>query len=545
MNLFRGNGMKLLASSVVLLGMLMAACGGDSNGGSATKDNNQGGAANAAPADQQVLRMRITGEPKTIDPQLTNFADETTLTKPLFSGLFTFDEDLKVVPNVAAEMPTADNGGISKDGLIYTIKLRKDAKWSDGKTVTANDFAYSLKRALDPKLAGPYTSFYFAIKGAEAYNTALGTKDKPLTPSDADLAKLRDTVGVTAKDETTVVYTLAEPSPSFLNVMALWTAFPVRQDVVEKFGDKWTEAGNHVSNGAFMLKEWKHNERIILVPNPNWFGTPKPQLQQIKVLFMDDDAAAYAAYLNNELDIVGVPPANRREVATAGSPLNKELLRKNELTTFALFMNNKMAPFDNLKVRQAFATAFDRKAFVEVVLPGRRPADNDLDTRGHARLRRRSRQAVRLQPHEGEAASRRSRLSGRQGPAQGHVPCQLDRHQPERDCAVRDRQLQEEPRHRCRVRVRRLGHGVSALHQEPASGHDQWLGRGLAVPGQLAAANSRYGRFEQPHPVLERQLRRPCEEGGSGAGSGEEPGPLQAGPEAGTRRRCSGADLQP
>ena len=367
MKVFQGSGLKLLASAVAFLGLTLAACGGDDDGGGgAAKD--EGAAADAAPADQQILRLRLLGEPKTIDPHLTNFAEETTLTKSLFSGLFTYDENLKVIPNAAAEMPTTENSGISKDGLTYTIKIRKDAKWSDGQALTAKDFVYSMKRAMDPKLAGPYTSFYFAIKGAEEYNTAFGTKDAPKTPSDADLTKMRDAVGASAKDDNTVVYQLKEPYPSFLSVMALWTSFPVRQDVVEKYGDKWTEPGNHIGNGPFVLKEWVHGSRLVFEQNPNWFG--KAKLTRISISIIEDVTAAYAAYLNNELDMTDVPPANRREVATAASPLNKELQRKNELTTFALIYNNKEAPFDKLKVRQAFALALDRKAYVDVVLSG-------------------------------------------------------------------------------------------------------------------------------------------------------------------------------
>jgi len=365
----KGSGLRLFASAVVLLGLAFSACGGDDNKAAGTTKADDSAPADAAPADQQVLRVRIGGEPKTIDPHLTNFAEETTLTKSLFSGLFTYDENLKVIPSVAAEMPTAENGGISKDGKTYTIKINKNAKWSDGKALAASDFVYSMKRAMDPKLGGPYTSFYFALKGAKEYNTAFGTKEAPKTPSDADLTKLRDGVAVTAKDASTIVYELSEPYPSFLSVLALWTAFPVRQDVVEKYGDKWTEPANHIGNGPFVLKEWVHGSRLVFEQNQNWH-LGKAKLTRITISIMEDVTAAYAAYLNNELDMTDVPPANRREVANPGSPLNKELQRKNELTTFALIYNNKQAPFDNIKVRKAFATAVDRKAYVDVVLSG-------------------------------------------------------------------------------------------------------------------------------------------------------------------------------
>ena len=345
--------------------VLAFACGGDDSGNQAGTDDDY----TLAPASEQVLKLRITGEPKTIDPHLANFAQETTMVKPLFSGLFTYDQDLKVVPNVAAEMPTTDNGGISKDGLTYTIKLRKDAKWSDGRAVTANDFVYSMKRAMDPKLAGPYTSFFHVIKGAAEYNKALGTTAEPKTASDAELARLRDQIAVTAKDETTVVYALNQPYGSFLDILSIWTAYPVRQDVVERHGDRWIEAGNMVSNGAFMLKEWAHGERFVLEPNPQWHGETKAMVR-LEVAMIADDTAAYAAYQNNELDIVGVPPANRKEVQSPAHPFNSQLFRKPDATVFALMMNNKEAPFDNQKVREAFGVGFDRKAFVEAALQG-------------------------------------------------------------------------------------------------------------------------------------------------------------------------------
>ena len=94
-------------------------------------------------------------EPRTLDPARSNLSVENSVNKSLFEGLFTYDENLKLVPNLATELPTGDNGGISANGLTYTVKIPDNARWSDGTALTANDFVYSLKRALDPKLAGP------------------------------------------------------------------------------------------------------------------------------------------------------------------------------------------------------------------------------------------------------------------------------------------------------------------------------------------------------------------------------------------------------
>ena len=356
---------KWFMAFVAVMGLLLAACAGDESDDS---DSGSSGVS-MAPADQQVLRLRIQGEPKTIDPQLSDQAQEVTLTRALFSGLFTYDEDLNVVPNLAVEMPSVDNGGVSEDGLTYTIRLNPDAMWSDGQPVTAEDFVYSMKRALDPNLAAGYASFFYGLQGAAEYNSALGTAEEPKKPGEAELASMRDGVGISASDPHTLVYNLTQPNPSFLNLLALWTAFPVRQDVVEQFGATWTEAETHVGNGAFMLSEWAHGEKLVLEPNPHWFGE-KPSLQRIEFYVIEDDVAAFQAYQAGELDVVTVPPAALEEVRNPSSAYADQLTIEADLATFALFMNYKTAPFDNELVRQAFGTAIDRQAYVEGVLAG-------------------------------------------------------------------------------------------------------------------------------------------------------------------------------
>jgi oligopeptide transport system substrate-binding protein len=354
--------MKWFMAFVAVLGLLLAACAESESPGA-----DDSGSTGPSLAAEQVLRLRIQGEPKTIDPQLTNQASEITLTRALFSGLFSYDSDLNVVPNLAVEMPTIANGGISEDGLTYTVKLNPDAMWSDGQAVTAKDFVYSMKRALDPSLASSYATFFYSLTGAAEYNSALGTPEEPLEPSDAELAGLRDGVGISAKDDHTLVYKLTQPNPSFLNLLALWTAFPVRQDIVEQFGDTWTEAETHAGNGAFMLTEWTHGEKMVLQPNPYWFGE-KPTLTRLEFYMIEDDVAAYQAYKAGELDVVTVPPAAQEEASSAA--FADQLTIEPELATFGLFMNYKTAPFDNELVRKAFGTAIDRDAYVNGVLAG-------------------------------------------------------------------------------------------------------------------------------------------------------------------------------
>lgn len=352
---------RIFLAAAAALSLALVACSGSS-------DTPQTSTSSAAPPEQQILRMRINGEPKTIDPGLVNFASEVSLTRQLFAGLFTYDESLKVVPQLATAVPTVDNGGLSRDGLTVSVKL-KDAKWSDGKDVTASDFVYGMQRVLDPKTAAPFASTYYSIVGAREYNTALGTRDAPRTPSEAQLGELKNAVGVKAQDDKTVVYTLRTADPSFLNRLASPASYGVRQDIVAKFGDKWTEAGNLVSNGPFVLSEWAHEQRLVLTPNPNYYGE-KAKLQRLVVNIIPEDAGAYAAYLAGDLDVVGVPSAVLRDVSSPANPVNAQLRKMPDLATFAMFMNAAQAPFENQKVREAFSMAVDREAFVLGVQQG-------------------------------------------------------------------------------------------------------------------------------------------------------------------------------
>jgi oligopeptide transport system substrate-binding protein len=348
-------------SIIAAFGLVLAACGGDDT-------SSYGANGKPLPADQQVLRVRMSGEPGTIDPQLASGATEASIAKQIGAGLFTYDGDLKVVKNLAKEMPTVANGGISADGMTYKIEVAEDAKWSDGKAVTPADFVYGIQRALDPQIASPYAPFFYGIVGALDYNTALGTAAQPKSASPEQLQQLRARVGVSAEGNK-VVYHLAEPTPSFLNLLAIWTSFPARQDIIEKYGASWTDPETIVSSGPFVLKSWEHDQKMTFEPNPYWAGE-KPKLSRLEVNIITDDSVAYTAYLNGELDMVALPASAVREATNPGSSIASQVVKTPDLTTVALFMNNTSAPFDNALVRQAFGSAIDRDAYVQGVLQG-------------------------------------------------------------------------------------------------------------------------------------------------------------------------------
>ncbi len=343
---------KLLGGFIAFTSILLvlASCG--SPGGTTTPSTGN---------TPQVYRVNLAAEPATIDPNRASWAQERTIILQVFEGLLNFNPDLTLRPDVAKEIPTVANKGISADGLTYTFNLNPKAVWSDGKKVVAGDFEYSIKRMLSPEIASDYASFYFAIKGAEAYN---GSGDKDA----ATQQQLKDAVAVKAVNDSTLQITLAQQSPTFLQVMALWPSYPIRKDIVDQYGEKWTEPPNYIGNGAFLLTEWVHQDHLTLKANPKYWGE-KPLLTEIDIKEITDANASLAAFKNNELDMSGVSPGT--EKATMADPvLGKEVVRNPELVTFGFRYNFKIAPFDNLKVRQAIATAIDRNAFIEQVRGG-------------------------------------------------------------------------------------------------------------------------------------------------------------------------------
>ena len=177
-----------------------------------------------------------------------------------------------------------------------------------------------------------------------------------------------DDVGVEAVDDQTLRITLAGPSPTFLQKMVLVHVFPVREDLIAQFGVGWTEAGNYIGNGPFVMTEWVHQDHITLEANSAYWGA-RPSLDKITLKMIGDPNAELAGYRNNELEISRVPPGT--ESATlSDATLGQEVVRILDLSSVALFLNNATPPFNNQKVRQAFSAAIDRDAWIDQVING-------------------------------------------------------------------------------------------------------------------------------------------------------------------------------
>jgi len=323
------------------------------------------GAYTPAAKEQQVWVMEYR-QPSFLDPHKSNFAQDIAAERLLSRPLFWVDEKGTPTAAVAAELPTRQNNGVSADGKTMTIKLRDGQKFSDGSPLTAKDFEYSIKRALHPKLASLYASELHNIVGAKEFNTA---------KTEGDFARLRDAVGVRAVDDKTLEVKLVNPQPTMPSILGMWMAYPVKQSAVEANGapientDWAVDPRRNISNGPFVLKEYKEKDRIVLEANPNYTLEPKPKLQRIEMRIVEDEEVAYQAFQTGELDFSRIP-TSKIPLVDQDPNLKKQNVRAQEPTIFWLRMNNATKPFDNVKVRQAFAKAIDRDAFIKVVLGG-------------------------------------------------------------------------------------------------------------------------------------------------------------------------------
>ncbi len=326
----------------------------------ATEAATTGGTAEAG-----VLRLNTGSDPDNVDPQKASFVGEIQYIMMAYQGLMTFDKDMKPVP-AAAESVEA-----SADGLKYTFKIRADSKYSDGTPLTAKNFEYAWHRLANPETAGQYQSLPCGIIKGYSEWSAAACQGMTMTDTLAlDLKTLEADYGVKAVDDSTLEIELTAPAPYFLSMAALWIGAPAREEDVTKGDDWWYDAENYIGNGPFVLKEWDHGNKATWEPNPNYNGPLGPvKLKQVVYNMIPDSQVAFQAYQNGELDVLGIAPEDSAAVQT-DPVLSKEVVDTVGSCTFYFGFNTKIAPFDNIKVRQAFAQTFDREAWVRDIQNG-------------------------------------------------------------------------------------------------------------------------------------------------------------------------------
>ena len=356
------NRKRLLALALVgvmSLGMLLSGCGGTS-AQSPSPSPSASAPAESTPAEGFDMAVCIASEPQTIDPALNSAVDGAIMTQHMFEGLMKWVDSgnpvndkgnmnyAALAAGQAESYEKTDNG----DGTVtYTFKIRSDAKWSDGQPVTANDFVYSWQRLANPLTAADYCYMIDMVQGYAAVNAG-----------EADPT----TLGVSAPDESTFVVNLTYDCPYFLEICAFPAAFPVRQDIIEAYGDTWTTDDNsshYISNGPWKLAEWVHDSYIKMVPNEYHYDAANLGPNSLTFQLMEDQNSMLAAYRSGDLQFIEDMPVDE----IAGLLASGELNIVDYIGTYYVCYQTQAAPFDNALVRQAFTLAIDSKYIVEQV----------------------------------------------------------------------------------------------------------------------------------------------------------------------------------
>ncbi|HTL68118.1 MAG TPA: peptide ABC transporter substrate-binding protein [Lacunisphaera sp.] len=311
-------------------------------------------------ARDQVLLRGLSADPSDLDPHLITGLPEINVVSTLFEGLVAEDPvDLHPIPGVA-ESWEAD-----PDGLAYTFHLRANARWSDGTPVTAQDFANSVRRMLTPSLGADYATMLYVLKNAEAFNQ--GTLK--------DFAQ----VGIRTPDARTIRFELAHPAPYFVSLLTHPAWYPVKLSAIEKTGspwqrgNPWTRPGSLVGNGAFVLREWRRGEVIVVEKSPTYWDAAAVRLHAIRFKPATDVDSEERAFRAGQLHITEALPVGKVDAYRRDAPGVLQIAPF--LDTYFYRLNTTRPGLDQVQVRQALALAIDRAAIVErITRGGQQPA---------------------------------------------------------------------------------------------------------------------------------------------------------------------------
>ena len=292
----------------------------------------------------KTLRINLASEPDYLDPALNSSVDGACLAANSFAGLYTYNAAGKTVP------ACAQSYSVSKDGRTYTVKLKKNLKWSDGSPLTAADFVYAWQRAVDPATAADYE---YMFSGFEGY--------------------WENDLNVTAVDDTTLRFTLVAPCAYMEDLMAFPTFYPVKKAAVEaargwrKNPGAWCQEAGFVSNGAFVCTGWKHDRSMTYVKNPYYYDADKVKIEKLEFMLSADDDAIFAAYKAGKLDF---SDSVSFDAIVSGS---KELHFVDELGTYYIAFNAQSSLFKGKTpaqaacMREAVSLLIDRDYICEYI----------------------------------------------------------------------------------------------------------------------------------------------------------------------------------
>ncbi|WP_101846293.1 peptide ABC transporter substrate-binding protein [Halobacillus sp. Marseille-P3879] len=331
----------------ILLVVVLAACTADEDAGEEEGGNDS---EESAGEDTSTLLLNNGVEPTSLDPPIGFDAASWNVLNNLMEGMTRLNQEHE------PEEATAENIEVSEDGTEYIFTIRDDAKWSNGDDVTAEDFEFAWKRLLDPETASSAAFLGYFIEGGEEFNNGDGSEDD---------------VMVEAVDDKELHVTLKAPTNYFLNIISNPAFFPINHQVAEEDEEWYSEADSFVGNGPFTLAEWEHDSEMLLEKNEEYWDADTVELEEVHFAMIDDSNTEYQMYDSGDLDNSEIP-----------SDMADELLDSEEVTiedqagnSFYRF-NVEEEPFQNEKIRKAFAKAVNQEDIVQYVTRmGEEPAN--------------------------------------------------------------------------------------------------------------------------------------------------------------------------
>lgn len=332
-----------LIAFVLILSSVLAAC----SGGSGEKDSK----------GKQVLNLVLSSDIPSMNSALATDLVSFEMYENVMEGLYRLDKDTKPVPALAEGDPKETDGG-----KTWTIKLRKDAKWSNGDPVTANDFVYAWRNVVDPKTASEYAFIMYDIENAQEINKG---EKKP------------EELGVKAIDDNTLEIKLKNNQPYFKGLLAFGTYKPKNEKFAKKLGDKYgIDAKSTLYNGPFKIAEWKTEESVKLVKNDKYWDKDKVKLDEINYKVIKDAQTGLNLYETGKVDSVGVSAENVEKYKS-----NKDF--KTELSAAQSFFRisykgDRKKELSNKDLRLALAKSIDKDKYVKNNLNNGSVASNQL-----------------------------------------------------------------------------------------------------------------------------------------------------------------------
>ncbi|MED0995247.1 peptide ABC transporter substrate-binding protein [Bacillus mobilis] len=309
-------------------------------------------------AKKQVLNVTVSEEIPSLDTAKTMDGTSAHVMQNIFEGLYVLDDQDQPIPAVAKSFKR------SEDGKKYTFDLRKDAKWSNGDSVTANDFMFAWKRAINPETASQYAYMLFHVKNAKEINK--GTM-------------ALDNLGVKAINDYKLEVELEQPIPYFLQLLALPIYLPQHESFLKEQGKNYAlEPSNLIYNGPFVLEKWKHEQEFQLKKNATYWDQKKVKLDEINFQIVKDTMTAVNLYEAGNLDRV---PINSQFVDKYKG--NKELHMSSEPGMAMLRFNEKNNALANKKVRQSISLALNKEDFVTHFINNGAKSASGLVPAGH------------------------------------------------------------------------------------------------------------------------------------------------------------------